>query len=106
VYLVTAYFLGPTFPALLGALIGLFIVAETIRAGYFAPDTENEWDFGHRDTWPDHRVGSIEPGAGVSGESGEESVAADGGTTWSSLVRRQSMVQSVTSSLSTTSSPH
>jgi len=80
-YLATAYFLGPTFPGLLGALIGLFIVATTIRAGYFAPDAENEWDFGPRDTWPDHWVGSIEPGAGVSGESGEETVAADGGTT-------------------------
>jgi lactate permease len=79
-YLATAYFLGPTFPALLGALIGLFIVAATIRAGYFRPDPENEWDFGPRDNWPDHWVGSIEPGAGVSGESGEETVAADGGT--------------------------
>ena len=80
-YLATAYFLGPTFPALLGALIGLFIVATTIRAGYFAPEPENEWDFGPRDSWPEHWVGSIEPGAGVSGESGEETVAADGGTT-------------------------
>jgi len=80
-YLATAYFLGPTFPALLGALIGLFIVAATIRAGYFAPDPDEEWDFGPRDAWPDHWVGSIEPGAGVSGESGEKTVAADGGTT-------------------------
>ena len=80
-YLATAYFLGPTFPALLGALIGLFIVAATIRAGYFAPDPDDEWDFGPRDAWPDHWVGSIEPGAGVSGESGEKTVAADGGTT-------------------------
>jgi len=80
-YIATAYFLGPTFPALLGALIGLFIVAATVRAGYFAPDADDEWDFGPRDTWPDHWVGSIEPGAGVSGESGDETVAADGGTT-------------------------
>jgi lactate permease len=78
-YLATAYFLGPTFPALLGAMIGLFIVAGTLRAGYFLP--EEDWDFGPRDSWPDHWVGSIEPGAGVSGESGEEKVAADGGTT-------------------------
>ena len=80
-YLGTAIFLGPTFPALLGALIGLFIVSITIRAGYFLP--EEEWDFGPREGWPDHWVGSIEPGSGVgssTGSSSGETVAADGGT--------------------------
>ena len=80
-YLATAIVLGPTFPALLGALIGLFIVSVTIRAGYFLPD--EEWDFGPRESWPDHWVGSIEPGAGVgtsTGSSSGETVAADGGT--------------------------
>jgi lactate permease len=80
-YLGTAVLLGPTFPALLGALIGLFIVSVTVRAGYFLPD--EEWDFGPREEWPDHWVGSIEPGSGVgpsTGGSGGETVAADGGT--------------------------
>jgi lactate permease len=80
-YLATAVFLGPTFPALLGALIGLFIVSMTIRAGYFLP--EEEWDFGPREGWPEHWVGSIEPGSGVgssTGSSSGETVAADGGT--------------------------
>ena len=80
-YVGTAIFLGPTFPALLGALIGLFIVSITIRAGYFLP--EEEWDFGPREGWPDHWVGSIEPGSGVgssTGSSSGETVAADGGT--------------------------
>ena len=81
-YLGTAVLLGPTFPALLGALIGLFIVSVTIRAGYFLPD--EEWDFSPREEWPDHWVGSIEPGSGVgssTGGSGGETVATDGGTT-------------------------
>ncbi len=78
-YLATAFLLGPTFPGLLGAMIGLLIVAPTLRAGYFLP--EEEWDFGPRESWPDHWVGSIEPGQGVGGASGKETVAADGGTT-------------------------
>ncbi|MEF8854094.1 MAG: L-lactate permease [Haloarculaceae archaeon] len=77
-YILTAVFLGPTFPALLGAMVGLVIVTLTLRAGFFIP--EEEWDFGPRDGWPDHWVGSIEPGQGVGGASGEEAVRADGGT--------------------------
>lgn len=45
-YLLTAYFLGPTFPGLLGAMVGLLVVGSTLRAGYFLP--EEEWDFGRR----------------------------------------------------------
>ena len=75
-YWLTAYFLGPTFPALIGAMIGLFVTAATLRAGYFLP--EEEWDFGPRETWPSHWVGAIEPGESVSDE--EPAVAADGGT--------------------------
>ncbi|SDW86361.1 lactate permease [Haloarcula vallismortis] len=80
-YVATAYFLGPTFPGLLGAMVGLLVVTTTLRAGYFLPD--NEWDFGPQDQWPDHWIGSIEPGEGVgttSGGSREGTVAADGGT--------------------------
>ena len=77
-YVATAVFLGPTFPALLGAMVGLLVVTATLRAGYFLPD--DEWDFGPRAQWPDHWVGSIEPGQGVGGARGDETVAADGGT--------------------------
>jgi len=80
-YVTTAYFLGPTFPALLGAMVGLLVVTATLRAGYFLPD--EEWDFGPQEQWPDHWIGSIEPGEGVgttSGGSREGTVAADGGT--------------------------
>jgi lactate permease len=80
-YNLTAIYLGPTFPALLGAMVGLIIVTTTLRAGYFIPD--ETWDFGPRSGWPDHWVGSIEPGQGVGSQSQSESdgtVAADGGT--------------------------
>ncbi|MDS0222763.1 L-lactate permease [Haloarcula sp. S1AR25-5A] len=80
-YVATAYFLGPTFPGLLGAMVGLLVVTATLRAGYFLP--EEEWDFGPQEQWPDHWVGSIEPGEGVgttTGGSREGTVAADGGT--------------------------
>ncbi|MEF8818056.1 MAG: L-lactate permease [Haloferacaceae archaeon] len=75
-YWLTAYFLGPTFPGLLGAMIGLFITGATLRAGYLLPD--DEWDFGPRESWPSHWVGDIEPGESVAG--GDQPAAADGGT--------------------------
>ncbi|WP_439027951.1 L-lactate permease [Haloarchaeobius sp. DT45] len=74
-YWLTAYFLGPTFPALLGAMIGLFVTAGTLKAGFLLPD--EEWDFAPREQWPSHWVGDIEPGESVSG--GDQTVAADGG---------------------------
>ncbi|MFC7076699.1 L-lactate permease [Haloarcula halophila] len=79
-YVATAVLLGPTFPALLGSMVGLLVVTTTLRAGYFLPD--EEWDFGPRDQWPDHWVGSVKPGQGVGtggGTSREGTVAADGG---------------------------
>ncbi len=75
-YVGVAYFLGPTFPALLGSMVGLLVVGLTLRAGYFLP--EEEWDFGPQEQWPDHWIGSIEPGEGMSGSS--PAARADGGT--------------------------
>ena len=75
-YWLTAYFLGPTFPALLGSMVGLFVTAATLRAGYLLPD--NEWDFGPREQWPAHWIGDIEPGESVTED--DPAVAADGGT--------------------------
>jgi len=76
-YVATAYLLGPTFPALLGSMVGLLVVTSTLRAGYFLP--EDPWEFAPRGDWPSHWVGSIEPGQGVGGSSGTSTVAADGG---------------------------
>ena len=88
-YLLTAYFLGPTFPGLLGAMVGLLVVGSTLRAGYFLPD--EEWDFGPRSGWPDHWVGSIEPGTGMGQSSRNQAVAADGGTTSFEALHDQDM---------------
>ena len=73
-YWATAYFLGPEFPGLMGAMVGLFVTVSALKAGFFHPD--DEWDFGDQSSWPDHWIGEIQPG-----ESGdrEASVAADGG---------------------------
>jgi lactate permease len=74
-YWATAYFLGPEFPGLIGAMVGLFVTVGALKAGFFHPD--EEWDFGPRETWPDHWVGDIEPGESSSAKGG--AVAADGG---------------------------
>ena len=80
-YVLTAVYLGPTFPALLGSMIGLLVTTVTLRAGHFLPS--ETWDFGPRENWPDHWVGNIEPGQGVGSGAGrgDATVAADGGTT-------------------------
>jgi lactate permease len=75
-YWATAYFLGPEFPGLIGAMAGLAITVSALKVGFFHPD--EEWDFAPQSAWPDHWVGDIEPG-----ESSDQSgaVAADGGVT-------------------------
>jgi len=59
-YWVSAWFLTAEFPSLIGSMVGGAIVLSALRAGYFLPD--EEWEFPERDRWPDHWVGSIEPG--------------------------------------------
>ncbi|MFC6953279.1 L-lactate permease [Halorubellus litoreus] len=81
-YVATAVFLGPTFPALLGSMVGLLVTTATLRAGYFIP--ESTWDFGPRANWPEHWVGTIEPGESV-GSASKQSVSTDGGTTTGSF---------------------
>jgi lactate permease len=73
-YWLTAYFLGPTFPGLIGAMSGMVFTVGALKAGYFHPD--EEWDFAPQELWPDHWVGDIEPGETSQGDS---SIAADGG---------------------------
>ncbi|ELZ77650.1 L-lactate permease [Haloferax sp. Atlit-6N] len=73
-YFLTAYFLGPVFPGLVGAMVGLLLTVSALKAGFFHPD--EEWDFAPRAEWPDHWVGDIQPGE--TSERGG-AVAADGG---------------------------
>ena len=59
-YWISAWFLTAEFPALIGSMIGGGITVAVLRAGYLLPDSE--WDFPPREEWPDHWVGTIEPG--------------------------------------------
>lgn len=75
-YFLTAYFLGPVFPGLAGAMVGLLVTVSVLKAGFFHPD--EEWDFADQEQWPSHWVGDIQPGESTTqDESGM--VAADGG---------------------------
>ncbi len=56
-YLLVAWLLGPEFPSLLGALIGLGIVLLTTRAGFLIP--KEPWDFPEKSTWESNWMGSI-----------------------------------------------
>lgn len=78
-YWISAWFITPEFPALIGSMIGGTIVLLVLRAGYLLPD--DEWEFPPREEWPDHWIGTIEPGeSGNGGGRGpEETTIADGG---------------------------
>lgn len=49
-YLLTGIFLGPEFPSILGALIGLSVVTFAARRGFLMP--KENWDFPDVATWP------------------------------------------------------
>lgn len=58
-YWLTARFLGPEFPSLLGGLIGLVIVVSAARTGFLQP--KENWDFAPRDRWEPLWMGDLEP---------------------------------------------
>jgi lactate permease len=56
-YLLTAWLLGPEFPSLVGALIGLAVIIPLTRAGFLVP--KKSWDFTEKDKWPASWLGTI-----------------------------------------------
>ncbi|MBI1368443.1 MAG: L-lactate permease [Planctomycetes bacterium] len=50
-YVLTAIFLGPEFPSLLGSLIGLAIMTTAAKRRWLVP--KDSWDFPSADQWPD-----------------------------------------------------
>ena len=50
-YALTAIFLGPEFPSLVGALVGLAVVTFAAKRRWLLP--KDRWDFESPDTWPD-----------------------------------------------------
>jgi lactate permease len=57
-YALAGVFLGPEFPSLIGALIGLGIVSFAARAGFLVP--KKSWDFAPPSEWPSDWMGTIE----------------------------------------------
>ncbi len=59
-YTLTAFLLGPEFPALVGAFIGLAIILSAAKKGFLMPKTT--WDFPHKSEWEDDWKSKTETG--------------------------------------------
>jgi lactate permease len=49
-YFLTAMFLGPEFPSLIGGLVGIILLIYTTKKGFLVP--KNNWDFPNKKQWP------------------------------------------------------
>lgn len=56
-YYLIAVVLGPEFPSMVGAMVGLVIVVTAARKGWFAPS--KTFDFPDRSQWPSHWLGTV-----------------------------------------------
>ena len=56
-YVAAGIFLGPEFPSLIGALVGLILVVPAARAGFLLP--KDSWDFPPEAEWPRHWLGDL-----------------------------------------------
>jgi len=72
-YVASAWLVGPELPSLIAAMVGGAVVVLTLNAGYLLP--EEEWTFPPREEWPDHWVGSIEPGGDAAADTDADAVA-------------------------------
>ncbi len=57
-YVLAGLFLGPEFPSLLGALVGLSIVTFAAKRGFLIP--KKSWDFAPSSEWPAEWLGVLE----------------------------------------------
>ncbi|KFJ89971.1 lactate permease [Pseudomonas sp. 1-7] len=57
-YMAAGVFLGPEFPSMIGALVGLAIVVPAAKAGFLLP--KESWDFADAKDWPSEWMGKIE----------------------------------------------
>lgn len=57
-YMLTGLFLGPEFPSLLGAMVGMAIMTFAARKGFLVP--KDTWDFAPPDQWPTEWMGKLE----------------------------------------------
>ncbi len=56
-YVAAGVYLGPEFPSMIGAMIGLGIVVPAARRGFLIP--AESWDFPKKDKWPSGWLGSF-----------------------------------------------
>ncbi|WP_372792808.1 L-lactate permease [Lutibacter sp.] len=57
-YALTGVFLGPEFPSIIGALVGLIIVVTAAKKKFLVP--KDTWDFEPSENWPSSWLGDIE----------------------------------------------
>lgn len=57
-YALTGVFLGPEFPSIIGALVGMVIVVPAARAKFLTP--KDNWDFEPTKNWPSTWMGDLE----------------------------------------------
>lgn len=77
-YAIVAWTLGPEFPSLLGALIGLAIIITAARAGFLMP--KKVWEFPDKKDWVSDWMGTF------TGEVGAERSGMTLGKAWSPYV--------------------
>jgi lactate permease len=58
-YALTGVFLGPEFPSIVGALVGMAVVVPAAKNGFLLP--KEIWDFAPQEEWPKAWFGSIVP---------------------------------------------
>ncbi|GEK71919.1 MULTISPECIES: L-lactate permease [Halomonas] len=56
-YALAGVLLGPEFPSMIGAMVGLAIVVPAARRGFLIP--RESWDFPASTSWPDHWIGKL-----------------------------------------------
>ncbi|SFI06560.1 L-lactate permease [Modicisalibacter xianhensis] len=57
-YMLAGVLLGPEFPSMIGAMVGLAIVVPAARRGFLLPKTT--WDFPESTSWPDEWIGKLD----------------------------------------------
>ncbi|WP_249978336.1 L-lactate permease [Vreelandella olivaria] len=57
-YMLVGVILGPEFPSMIGAMVGLAIVVPAARKGFLLP--KDTWDFPESTSWPDEWIGNLQ----------------------------------------------
>ncbi len=57
-YMLAGILLGPEFPSMIGAMVGLAIVVPAARRGFLIP--RDVWDFPDKKSWPEEWIGTLE----------------------------------------------